>query len=120
MADHDPSPWLMIAPSEAVAQSAGREYWSVREFRRQHPEPQLPREVSLLLAPPIVLSAVPLGAPVAAAAPRRAPAPRRAADSRRTADSRRAAEPSRPAVRRKVASLVTKSAPSRRAVTASR
>jgi len=53
-ADQNPTPWKMSAPKEAVAESAGRTYWSVsgRSWR-------LPDELVALVAPPVVVSAAP-------------------------------------------------------------
>jgi hypothetical protein len=54
MADHNPAPWTMVAPPEAVAECTGRTRWSVAAGRWDAP---LPVDVADLLAPPVVVRA---------------------------------------------------------------
>jgi hypothetical protein len=49
-------------PRDAVARSLGGAYWSVDGHRWQRLRPNLPAELADLLAPPIVVGAVPVAA----------------------------------------------------------
>jgi hypothetical protein len=70
MADHNPAPWTMAAPPEAVAESMGCTRWSVAAG---HWGTMLPVNVADLLAPPVVVRAAPLT--ISPTAPLPAPAP---------------------------------------------
>jgi hypothetical protein len=61
VADQNTTPWTLPVPREAVAENVGESYWSVDEFRWDRVEPTLPEDLIALLAPPVVVGAMPVG-----------------------------------------------------------
>lgn len=94
--------WRQITPApQAVAASASGACWSVEECHWRALRPGLPAEMAALLAPPIVVSAVPVAAAVPAAWSGLTAQVTLAAPTRRVGRGSRAARPSavRPATR---------------------
>jgi hypothetical protein len=61
VADQNITPWTLPVPREAVAENVGDSYWSVDEFQWDRVEPTLPEDLIALLAPPVVVGAMPVG-----------------------------------------------------------
>lgn len=59
-------------PPEGVAESLGKTYWSVDDCRWPTFQPTLPEHLAALVAPPIVVGAVPVAAGAGTAAATRA------------------------------------------------
>lgn len=59
MPEQSTTPWDLPVPREAVTQSLGAAYWSVDECRWESVGPALPDDLVELLAPPVVVGAVP-------------------------------------------------------------
>jgi hypothetical protein len=60
VADQNTTPWTLPVPCEAVAENVGGSYWSVDEVGWDRIEPTLPEDLSVLLAPPVMVGAMPV------------------------------------------------------------
>jgi hypothetical protein len=68
MSEQTADKWDQQVPPDAVADSLGGAYWSVRECRWENVGAALPDDLADLVAPPIEVGAAPVGVDVAPAA----------------------------------------------------